>query len=216
MTKRQLVMTKWLCNSILIVGHDQTSVSHDQTSVGHDQTTVGHDQTTVGHAQMTDGHDQMTVGHEQTTVGHDQTTVGHDKTTVGHNQTQSLSLLLNHHNPLSFDWMSMHGPFVFVFVLNGFAGSYSDTNKLYNFQNLKSGLIPSLHDVVTKWAYRWQNKPIGGKMIVVICLNGLAWSFIDQYKMNVFGIFKIGYQKHLIPGLYPLWWNEPLGDEMNL
>ena len=141
---------------------------------------------------------------------------GLSKSRLNLSQRQSLSLLLNHHNPLSFDWMSMHGPFVFVFVLNGLAGSYSDTNKLYNFQNLKSGLIPSLHDVVTKWAYRWQNKPIGGKMIVVICLNGLAWSFIDQYKMNVFGIFKIGYQKHLIPGLYPLWWNEPLGDEMNL
>ena len=26
-----------------------------------------------------------------------------------------------------------------------------------------------------------------------VCLYGLAWSFSDQYNINAFGIFKIGY-----------------------
>ena len=50
-----------LCNSILIVGHDQMTVGHDQTTVGHDQMTVGHDQTPVGHDQTNVGHDQTTL-----------------------------------------------------------------------------------------------------------------------------------------------------------
>ena len=56
----------------------------------------------------------------------------------------------------------------------------------------------------------WRNEPIGDKMIVGLCLNGLTWSFSDPNMMNAFGIFKIGYQEPLMPGLNSLWRDEPI------
>ena len=73
---------------------------------------------------------------------------------------------------------------------------------LWYFKNwISETLNPWIIPLVTKWTSGWPNEH---KQI------GLVWPFSDQYKMNTIGIFKIGYQKPLIPGLYPLWRNDQI------